>query len=143
MSDVQLSKTEAKILTDAAARGGKLALPDRLTPTSRTRTIGRFLHDGLVVQEPDGEDHLLTRAGYRAVGLEPPRVVRAGTKQAPVLELLGRGEGASLGELVAATGWLPHTTRAVLSRLRSAGQPLGKTERPDGATAYRIEAAAA
>lgn len=143
MSDLQLTKTEAKILTNAAAQGGKITLPDRHTSASRARTLGRFLRDGLVAQEPESEDHVLTRSGYRAVGLEPPRVTRAGTKQSLVLELLERGEGASLGELVAATGWLPHTTRAVLSRLRSSGRPLGKSQRPDGATAYRIEAVAA
>ena len=34
-----------------------------------------------------------------------------GTKIAQVIELLQRGDGATLAELVAATGWLPHTTR--------------------------------
>lgn len=135
MSDLQLTKTEGKILTDAASRGGKLAFPDRLTPTARTRTIGRFLRDSLVVQEADSQDYILIRAGFRAAGLEAPRITRSGTKQALVLDLLGRGEGASLPELIAATGWLPHTTRAALSRLRSSGRALGKSQRPDGATA--------
>lgn len=141
MSDVQLTKIEAKALTEAA-RSGNLALPERLTPASRERTLGRFLRLGLVTVS-EGGGHTLTRSGYRAIGLEPPRVERAGTKQALVLQLLGRQEGASLAELIAATGWLPHTTRAALSRIRSAGKPLGKSERPDGATAYRIQAVAA
>ncbi|MBM0206175.1 DUF3489 domain-containing protein [Micromonospora sp. STR1s_5] len=55
-----------------------------------------------------------------------------------VLDLLGRGEGASIDELMSATGWLPHTRRAALSRLRSAGKSLAKTTREDGRTAYRI-----
>ncbi len=55
MFDLQLTKIEAKILTDAASRSGKLTLPDRLTPTARTRTIGRFVRDGLVVQEARGQ----------------------------------------------------------------------------------------
>jgi hypothetical protein len=46
-----------------------------------------------------------------------------------------------MAELIGATGWLPHTTRAALSRIRSAGQPLAKSLRPDGPTAYRIEPA--
>ena len=35
-----------------------------------------------------------------------------------VLELLRHEEGAALAELVEATGWLPHTTRAALTGLR-------------------------
>ena len=60
------------------------------------------------------------------------------TKRTMFLALLARETGASLAEIVASTGWLPHTTRAALSRLRSAEQPLAKTKRADGCTAYRL-----
>jgi hypothetical protein len=60
------------------------------------------------------------------------------TKRALILDLLAREDGASLEELIAATGWLPHTTRAALSRLRTSRQALVKSARPDGRTAYRI-----
>jgi hypothetical protein len=40
---------------------------------------------------------------------------RAGTKIAHVIELIQRDIGATLGELIASTGWLPHTTRAALT----------------------------
>jgi hypothetical protein len=46
---------------------------------------------------------------------------RAGTKLARVLELLQRDCGATLEELIAATDWLPHTTRAALTGLRKRG----------------------
>lgn len=46
---------------------------------------------------------------------------RAGTKQALVVSLLTREAGASLQELITATGWLPHTTRAALTGLRKRG----------------------
>ena len=36
-----------------------------------------------------------------------PTSPRGGTKIAQVIELLQRGDGATLAELVAATGWLP------------------------------------
>src|SRR4051794_36961978 len=64
-----------------------------------------------------------------------------GTKQALVVGLLQRKQGASLVELVAATSWLPHTTRAALTRLRQAGHDLQKEKRDTGETAYRIESA--
>jgi hypothetical protein len=46
---------------------------------------------------------------------------RHGTKIARVIELLQRDQGAKLDELVAATGWLPHTARAALTGLRHRG----------------------
>ena len=63
-----------------------------------------------------------------------------GTKTEQVLGLLRRKEGAILAEIVAATGWLPHTTRAALTGLRKKGHVLEKTKR-DQDTCYRIAAA--
>ena len=40
---------------------------------------------------------------------------RKGTKLARMVELLSRPDGASLGELVHATGWREHSVRAALS----------------------------
>jgi len=40
-----------------------------------------------------------------------------------VIEMLSRSGGASLADLIAATGWLPHTTRAALTGLRKRGFP--------------------
>ncbi len=139
MSSITLTKTETRLLTDAAGREhGLLVLPRTMKATTAQRLIDKLIGNGVVVaREQDGTtDHHLTPAGYRAVGLKPPR--EPGTKQALILDLLARGEGASLDELIAATGWLPHTTRAALSRLRSGGQVLVKSARPDGRTAYRI-----
>ncbi len=68
-----------------------------------------------------------------------PEVPRA-TKASIVLDLLHCEAGATLAELVAVTGWLPHTTRAALTGLRKKGHVLAKSTR-DGVTCYRIEAA--
>lgn len=66
---------------------------------------------------------------------------RAGTKAEQVLTLLRRNEGATLAELVAATGWLPHTTRAALTSLRKKGHNVEKSRRGEE-TCYRIGTAA-
>ena len=55
---------------------------------------------------------------------DKPRVTKAGT----VLALLGREDGATLADLIAATGWLPHTTRAALTGLRKKGHVLEKSQ---------------
>lgn len=41
--------------------------------------------------------------------------IRAGTKQAQIIALLQRPEGASIGEIVEATGWAPHSARGMIS----------------------------
>ena len=48
------------------------------------------------------------------------------TKNAIVIALMSRDQGATLAELVKATGWLPHTTRAALTGLRKKGHKLVK-----------------
>src|SRR3954469_3711935 len=62
----------------------------------------------------------------------------APTKQAAVIGLLQREGGATLADLVDATGWLAHTTRAALTRLRQAGHVIEKAKHETGATVYRI-----
>lgn len=68
---------------------------------------------------------------------------RPATKLSGVIALLEREAGATIGELTAATGWLPHTTRAALTGLRKRGLAVA-TERQHGAeTTYRIQPAPA
>ena len=43
------------------------------------------------------------------------------TKNDLLLDLLRREQGATLAQMVAATGWLAHTTRAALTGLRRKG----------------------
>ena len=59
------------------------------------------------------------------------------SKIAAVIALLQREQGATLAELVEATGWLPHTTRAALTGLKKKGHTLTKDKRGD-VTCYRI-----
>lgn len=44
-----------------------------------------------------------------------PVAIRAGTKQAKVIALLQRPEGASITEIVEATGWAQHSARGMIS----------------------------
>ena len=60
-----------------------------------------------------------------AEAIEPgpggPSAPRSGSKLARVIALLERDHGATIAELITATGWLAHTTRAVLTGLRKRG----------------------
>jgi hypothetical protein len=66
---------------------------------------------------------------------------RTGSKIGEVLSMLRRHEGATLTEMVEATGWLPHTTRAALTGLRKNGHEIAKGSR-ENTTCYRIAAEA-
>lgn len=56
-------------------------------------------------------------------------------KTEKVLALLRRTGGATLDELVEATGWLPHTTRAALTGLKKKGHKVERTK-VDGVSRY-------
>jgi hypothetical protein len=80
-------------------------------------------------------------AGAEAASPAQPIMPRV-TKASAVVALLQREEGATLADMIAATGWLPHTTRAALTGLRKKGHVLEKSKRDDQ-TCYRIQAVAA
>ena len=97
----------------------------------RGEPIWRELGDGqgttLVATEAGleaiGIDLLAARAAARARKAKPepvveapkPVAVRSGTKQALVIAMLQRPEGATVAEIVERTGWLPHTVRGMIS----------------------------
>jgi hypothetical protein len=58
-----------------------------------------------------------------------PRPPRAGTKQATVLTLLRRDEGASIAQIIDATGWQSHTVRGFLAGLKQKGLSVAVLER--------------
>ena len=82
-----------------------------------------------------GTTLVVTDAGLLAIGIEPvvvktvaairehaAKVVaptlptqRAGTKQAQVIAMLHRSEGATIDEIMAVTGWLAHTVRGAIA----------------------------
>lgn len=84
---------------------------------------------------------VLTDKGKAAAAEQAPPSGKVTNKKIDmVLDLLRREQGATLADLVDATGWLPHTTRAALTGLRKKGHVLDKATR-DGVTCYSILAA--
>ena len=68
---------------------------------------------------------------------EAAKPARGATRNAAIA-LLRRQEGATMAELTAATGWLPHSTRAILSGLRKQGLSVTRSKR-DSESCYKIE----
>lgn len=165
----KLNDTQTLLLAHAAKRdsGAFYPLPETrngaaaraTTAIAKLLTLGlaaeREVWDGAGVSRTDGDlrcGTFITDAGLAAIGVEtaggersdfapaaPPE--KPATKVDAVLALLRRTEGATLADLITATGWLPHTTRAALTGLRKKGHVLVKGKRDD-ATCYRIEVAA-
>jgi hypothetical protein len=78
-----------------------------------------------IVGAPETEQ--LSGAGQNIVSTPAPiDHPRPGSKIASVIAMLRRTEGTSLDELVLATSWLPHTTRAALTGLRKKGHVIDK-----------------
>lgn len=165
----KLSDTQSILLSNASCReGGSLwPAPETLTAPKPAiaKSFASLLARGLAEEREtsdassthrtDGDLRygvFITAAGLEAIGLgagnEAPPVLQPAATQPPratkteaVLDLLRRGEGATLAELIETTGWLPHTTRAALTGLRKKGHVLDKSKR--GAdTCYRILSAA-
>jgi hypothetical protein len=61
------------------------------------------------------------------------------SKQQQLAALVVRDEGATLEQMIAMTGWLPHTARAALTGLRKKGYVLS-SDRVDGVRTYRAVA---
>ena len=69
-----------------------------------------------------------------------PRKTREGTKQEQLVAMLRRKQGATIAQIIEATGWQPHTARGAFAGALK--KKLGLTvtsEKVDGIRTYRIE----
>ena len=165
----KLNNTQTILLSTASQRtsGSVLPLPNGIAAGARiTKALAGLTKSELIEEREttgsgsisclDGDvgyGMFITASGMQAIGVEPenatepaPQLVTSAsaqgriTKSAAVLALLGRNEGATLAELIAATGWLPHTTRAALTGLRKKGHAITRCKRGDQ-TCYTVAAA--
>ena len=65
-----------------------------------------------------------------------PMSAKTPSKQQQLAALIVRDEGATLDQMIAATGWLPHTTRAALTGLKKRGYAIS-SDKIDGVRTYR------
>ena len=139
----KLTETQTLVLSRASRQGDRIALPlpDRLRGGAANKVIVPLIQKGFLDEveadlrkgEPTwrktGDGHgttlVITDAGYAAIGVEPvaplpdqvipkPKI-RAGTKQAMLIEMLESPEGATIAEIAKATEWQPHTIRGAIS----------------------------
>jgi len=157
MASARLTKLQATILAPAlkSEAGSIFPLSDRLGDRDKAaaKAISQLLKRGLISEtacqveaeawRTDGDRTyglVITLTGRAAIaGNDVPAFTPNASKTKMVVDLLSREQGATIGELIAATGWLPHTTRAALTGLRKKGYVIVKDKRDD-ATCYSIAA---
>lgn len=146
MDTIKLTAAQQFLLTRAAdLHGGKVVeFPTGVRGGARNKILQALLARELV--RADDEDWLMTAAGYAAIGREVPAApaapcrTRQHTKQAVVIDMLRRPEGATIAQICASTGWLTHTVRGTLSGTlrKKLGLTVVSEKDADGARTYRI-----
>lgn len=158
----QLSPSQQQVLKHAAVHtDGKLIwFPENIKGGARKKVIDSLLNRTLITA--NGSDWFVSAEGYEALGLPhrapitlasldaaidtaeaaKPRT-RANSKQAQVIAMLKRPEGATIEQICKATGWQAHTVRGTFAGAfkKKLGLVIVSTKPISGDRLYRIEAA--
>ena len=85
------------------------------------------------------EQHGAATANTLQHSAADPKLGRPGSKRALIVGLLQQPDGVTIKNLMAATGWLPHTTRAALTGLRKTGLAIDRRQGADmQGSVYRL-----
>ena len=150
-----------------------LPLPDSLRGGAAAKVIGAMLAKGFLEEvdadtrngEPvwreTGDGHgvtlIATDAGIAAIGIETDsaevkpaegaapktRTPREGTKQATLIAMLRAPDGATIAEIMTATGWQSHTVRGAMSGAlkKKLGLEVTSAKVEDRGRVYKLPAA--
>jgi hypothetical protein len=122
---IKLSKTQENVLTAAAKRqnGAIHPLPERINGGVAKKVITGLKKRDLITDTTGNDDWYINEQGYKAIGNEPPtqaakeksaadvkpvRKTRTGTKQAKIIKMLKRHEGATVEQIANEASWQPH-----------------------------------
>ena len=127
----KFTDTEQVILTAVTRNNGTVPTRERsgskVDPRAYGAAIASLIRKGML--EPRGparegdyakDGQKLVLAKIEADVKTPPpaskeRKTREGTKQALLIQMLKRAEGATIDEIVSATGWQSHTARGAMA----------------------------
>jgi hypothetical protein len=81
------------------------------------------------------------KAGTSGADVAPAPKTRDGTKQAQVIAMLRRREGATIAQIIEATDWRPHTVRGFFAGAlkKKLGLEVTSEKAEDGERVYKIE----
>ena len=120
----KLTTTQQAILTQAHEHhDGKVEwFPETLKGGAKAKTLESLTKAGLIAQRKRAI--VLTKAAYAALVIDQPSQpakapgeikTRENSKQAQVIALLKRPEGATIKQICEATGWQQHTVRGAFA----------------------------
>lgn len=155
----KLSPAQALLLRTATRRAdGRVIPPETLRGGARVKVLAALLQRGWI--EPADGGHVLTDAGYAAIGqLRPVPLddvqpvdttddiqlvegipIRPGTKLAALVVALRRPQGAIGLQLMLATGWQPHSVRGAISGMlrKKLGLNVVLAHNDSGERVYRV-----
>ena len=155
----KVSPAQCLLLRTAARRpDGRVIPPDTLRGGARVKVLTSLLQRGWI--EPADGGHVLTDAGYAAIGQQRPMPpddvqpmdttddlqlldgipVRPGSKLAALVVALRRPQGSTSLQLMLATGWQPHTVRGAISGMlrKKLGLNVVLAHNKSGERVYRV-----
>ena len=167
---IQISPTQESILNYAVTNSdGKITwFPDNIKGGARAKVLGSLFNRALIT--PLGDDWFVTAEGYDALGLprrapitytdandpeiealvaateakaraetKTPRT-RDNSKQALVVAMLRRPEGATIAQIMEATGWQAHTVRGTFAGAfkKKLGLDITSSKEAGGERVYHI-----
>ena len=170
MNTTQLTPAQHAILAYALEHSdGKIVwFPDNIKGGARTKVLEGLFNKALITR--DSTDWFVAAEGYDALGRARPAPApvvpdpvteaavaaaeatwakeraeakprtRENSKQATVIQMLQRPEGATVGQICAATGWQAHTVRGTFAGAfkKKLGLTIVSDKAPGGERVYRI-----
>ena len=117
---MKLTDTQRALLEAAAKHPQKKLtnFPDTLKGGARIKVLTAMRNAQLIeASASEPEVYVATATGLQEIGIttQPPRTTRESTKQAVLIGLLSRAEGATLAQMTEATGWQVHTVRGAMA----------------------------
>ncbi len=155
----ELTETQETILRHAHEHTeGKIVwFPEHIKGGARQKVLDGLFNRALITQ--NGDDWFIAAEGYDAISVPrkaainsedlsdiveraaaKPSRTRDNSKQAQVIELLRRPEGATINQICEATGWKQHTVRGTFAGAfkKKLGLQITSAKESGGQRVYRI-----
>ncbi len=148
---INVTDTQKVALENAAdTDDGQITPPPNVRGGAVTKMFNSMVGKG-VAEEIDGA-YFMTNQGREAIGLpakietiaysvpETTTKPRQRTKQALIIEMLKRPEGATISQIMANTGWQKHTVRGTFAGAlkKRMGLNITSTKTADAERVYRV-----
>ena len=145
---MKLSDSQTVLLKAASVHPKRLLtdFPPKLKGGALIKVLTSLGNAGLIAphnKPMDGTTRFgITSAGLEAIGITPhvTPVLRANSKQAQVLAMLRRPEGATIAQISETTGWQQHTVRGTFAGAfkKKLGLDISSTKDQGAERVYRI-----